>query len=51
MLAPAKRYTRMPQGRIELVERPIYFVAGDHQRGADTNGVVAGILTRHATQT
>ena len=39
------RRFRMPQGRVELVKRPIYFVAGDHQRGTDTDGVVMGILT------
>jgi len=33
------------QGRVELVERPIYFVAGDDQWGTDTDGVVVGILT------
>jgi hypothetical protein len=39
------RRFRMPQGRVELVKRPIYFIAGDHQRGTDTDGVVMGILT------
>ena len=41
----ALRRFRMPQGRVELVKRPIYFVAGDHQRRTDTDGVVMGVLT------
>ena len=41
----ALRCLRMCQGRVELVERPIYLVAGDHQRRTDTNGVVVGVLT------
>jgi len=45
------RRFRMPQGRVELVKRPIYIVAGDHQRGTDTDGVVMGVLTQDATQT
>ena len=38
------RRCRLPQGRVELVERPIYFVAGYHQWGTDTDGVVVGVL-------
>ena len=41
----ALRRFRMRQGLVELVERPIYFVAGDHQWGTDTDGVVVGVLT------
>jgi len=36
---------RMPQGRVELVESPIYFVTGDYQRGTNTDGMVVSILT------
>ena len=39
------RRFRMPQGRLELVKRPIYFVGGDHERGTDTDGVVMRVLT------
>lgn len=39
------RRCRLPQGRVELVEHPIYLVAGNHQRGTDTDGVVVGVLT------
>jgi hypothetical protein len=35
----------MAQGRVELVNRPICFVAGDHQRRTDTDGVVVSVLT------
>ena len=41
----------MPQGRVELVERPIYFVAGNHQWRTDTDSVVVSVLTQHPTQT
>ena len=41
----ALRRLRMRHGRVEMVERPIYLVAGDHQRGTDTDGVVVGVLT------
>ena len=41
----------MPQGRVEFVKRPIYFVAGDHQRGTDTDGVVVGVFTQDVPQT
>jgi hypothetical protein len=34
-----------PQGRVELVNRPINFVAGNHKRGTDPDGVVMGVLT------
>ena len=33
------RRFRIRQGRLELVERPIYLVTGDHQRRTDTNDV------------
>jgi hypothetical protein len=48
---PLLRRFQMPQGRVELVKRPIYFVGGDHQRGTDADDVVVSVLTEEATQT
>ena len=39
------RQCRLAQRCVEVVERPIYFVACDHQRGTDSDGVVVGVLT------
>ena len=35
----------LSQGPVELVECPIYFVAGDHQWRTDTDSVVVSVLT------
>ena len=35
---------RMRQGRVELFERPVYFVAGDHKWRTNANGVIVRVL-------